>query len=135
MVEVALLLVEDEPLIALSVEELLAEGGYAVIAAASGAKAMEILEAGEPVISGIVTDIRCPPGADGWELARRGRELNPNLAVVYFSGDSAHDHRARGVPDSVMVQKPFAASQIITAISMLLNAVPSPSSANDPDDA
>jgi hypothetical protein len=41
-----------------------------------------------------------------------------------MSGDSAHEHTVQGVPDSVMLQKPFAPAQLITAIATLLNAVP-----------
>lgn len=38
-----------------------------------------------------------------------------------MSGDSAHEWTAQGVPNSVMVSKPFVVAQIITAISTLLN--------------
>lgn len=37
---------------------------------------------------------------------------------------SAHDWSANGVPNSVLITKPFVAAQIITALSQLLNAVP-----------
>ena len=124
MLGLTLLVVEDEPLIALSIEDVLVEGGFAVVAVDSGVEALRILEAGETPIAGLVTDIRCGNGPDGWQLARRGRELNPNLPVVYISGDSAHEHRSRGLPESIMVPKPFAATQIVTAVSMLLNALP-----------
>jgi hypothetical protein len=43
---------------------------------------------------------------------------------AYMSGDSAIDHASRGVPDSLMVQKPFAVMLIVPAISSLLNAIP-----------
>ena len=52
---------------------------------------------------------------------RRTRELVPGISVVYISGDSAHEWDSQGVPNRVMVKKPFVAAQIITAISMLLN--------------
>lgn len=61
---------------------------------------------------------------DGWEVARHARELTPNFPVVYMSGDSAHEHTVQGVPESVMIQKPFAPAQLVTAMSMLLNALP-----------
>ena len=38
-----------------------------------------------------------------------------------MSGDSAHEWDSQGVPNRVMVNKPFVAAQSITAISMLLN--------------
>jgi two-component system, cell cycle response regulator CpdR len=42
--------------------------------------------------------------------------------VVYISGDSAHDWTSRGVPRSMLVQKPLAPAQLITAVATLINA-------------
>jgi hypothetical protein len=49
------------------------------------------------------------------------RELNPDIAVVYMSADSGADWTAQGVPKSILVAKPFAISQISTALANLLN--------------
>jgi CheY-like chemotaxis protein len=120
---VLILLVEDEHLIALSVQEALEVGGYAVRVEASGTDAILILDESSDQICALITDIRLGIGPDGWDLARHARELNPRLPIVYMSGDSSQGHSARGVPDSLMIQKPFAPAQIVTAISTLLNAV------------
>jgi hypothetical protein len=58
---------------------------------------------------------------------RRARELDPDITVVYMTGDSAADWSSKGVPNSVLITKPFAPVQIVTAISQLLNDNPSPS--------
>jgi DNA-binding response OmpR family regulator len=121
-----ILLVEDEAATAILLEDALAAGGYEVRVAASGEEALAILEEVEAEISGLVTDIRLGEGPNGWELARTARELHAGLPVVYVSGDSAPDHTSQGVPGSVMVQKPFATAQIITAISALLTNAPLP---------
>ena len=71
--------------------------------------------------SALVTDVRLGEGLSGWELARAARESCPGLPVVFISGDSAIDHNAQGVPDSVMIQKPFVEAQLITALANLLN--------------
>jgi two-component system cell cycle response regulator CpdR len=57
---------------------------------------------------------------DGWEIARRARELIPNLPVVYISGHGSADWPSKGVPNSLILSKPFATAQLITAISTLL---------------
>jgi hypothetical protein len=44
------------------------------------------------------------------------------MPVVYMSGDSSPEWSSKGVPNSLMVAKPFAPAQIITAVSTLLNA-------------
>lgn len=119
--DILVLLVEDEALIMLATQDALEAGGYSVVTAASGLEAAEVLERRIEEISGLITDIRVGPGPDGWALARQARVLKPELPVVYTSGDSAHEWTASGVPKSVMIQKPYASAQTLTAISGLLN--------------
>ena len=71
-------------------------------------------------------DHRCEPWhrAYRWDVARRAREKIPTLPVVYVTGDSAHEWAAQGVPNSVMISKPFVAAQIVNAVSTLLNGGP-----------
>jgi hypothetical protein len=38
-----------------------------------------------------------------------------------MSGDSAHHWAAKGVPRSILLAKPFAAAQLVEAISSLLD--------------
>ncbi|TJW01391.1 MAG: response regulator, partial [Mesorhizobium sp.] len=47
--------------------------------------------------------------------------VNSTIPVVYVSGDSASQWGAEGVPNSIMITKPFFMPQIITAISTLMN--------------
>jgi FixJ family two-component response regulator len=75
--------------------------------------------------SGLVTDIRLGTGPDGWDVARTARERNPELPIVYMTGDSAIAWPSHGVPKSILLQKPIAAAQLVTAISTLLNGVDS----------
>lgn len=117
---VSILLVEDEPLIALSLQESLEAGGYSVTLAHDGTQALEVIEGQGNQVSGVVTDVRLGCGPTGWDVARRARELNSDVPIVYTSGDSAHEWTVQGVPNSVMVQKPFAPAQVLTAISTLL---------------
>jgi CheY-like chemotaxis protein len=125
-----LLLVEDEPLIRTSLAAALEDGGYSLIEADNGAAAIEAVDRGD-LISGVITDIRLGAGADGWEVGRHARQRFSKVAVVYMTGDSAADWTAEGVPNSVLLQKPFASAQIITAISALLNVADvSPTQAN-----
>lgn len=117
---VLLLLVEDEPLILMASHDALQAGGYSVLTADSGPEAMSLVESRIEDISGLITDVRLGAGPDGWEIARHARELSPGLPVVYTTADSAHDWTAYGVPNSLVVQKPYAPAQLLTAISTLL---------------
>jgi DNA-binding response OmpR family regulator len=118
------LVVEDEPLIGLSVEDGLNEAGFEVRLIADGTIALHELESAAETFAALVTDVRLAGDKDGWHIARRARELNPLLPVVYMSGDSALDHSSQGVPQSIMIQKPFAPAQIVTAVSTLINKAP-----------
>jgi len=71
-------------------------------------------------LAGLVTDIRLGAGPSGWDLARHARQTRPDLPVIYMTGDSAADWPVQGVPRSQVVQKPFAVSQIVTALSTIL---------------
>ena len=119
-----ILLAEDEALLALTLQDSLEQAGFAIDHVSGAAAAIESLDANHQEISGLVTDIKLGGRVDGWAVARHARELIPHVPVVYMSGDSAHEHTAKGVPDSIMLQKPFVPAQLITAISTLLNTMP-----------
>ena len=118
----ALFLVEDDPLIRDLLEASLTDAGFEVVEVSCGTKALAEFDAGAARFRAVITDIRLGAGPDGWAVARRARELVPNMPVVYMSGDSSHEWSSKGVPNSLMVAKPFAPAQIITAVSTLLNA-------------
>lgn len=120
--KVLILVVEDEKLIQELLEHSLVENGFAVEMAASGEEAIQMLGATGADYRGLVTDVNLEPGKiTGWEVAKRGREINPDLPVIYMSGSEAKEWASKGVPNSIMVTKPFAPAQIVTAISQLLN--------------
>ena len=47
------------------------------------------------------------------------------MPIVYVSGASGSEWTSKGVPHSVMISKPFASSQIVVAVSSLINATDS----------
>jgi DNA-binding response OmpR family regulator len=125
MPEVLVLLVEDETMLTLVLEESLREAGYAVVVAHDGQSAVTELESDPDRFYALITDIRMPGKLTGWDVGHRARELLPTMPVIYMSGDKASDWASQGVPNSIMLQKPFAVAQAITAVSQLLNATPS----------
>ena len=116
------LVVEDEALIHYMIEDTLAEGGYAAVFASSGERAVELLRAKDQTFRALLTDINLGRGKlAGWDVARHAREINPKLPVVYMTGDSGHEWAAQGVPNSLLLSKPFASAQMLTAVSELIN--------------
>jgi CheY-like chemotaxis protein len=97
------------------------DAGFAVHAASSGAEAIELIDGGFRDIALLVTDIRLSCPISGWDVARHARKLNPNLPIVYVSGDSGMDWIKEGVASSIFVSKPFRADQMVDAMVSLLN--------------
>ena len=120
MPEPIILLVEDEPLVLLVAQDALEAGGFTVIPSQLASEALSLLDERGTELSGLVTDIRLPGGANGWDIARHARELRADIPVVYTTADSAGEWPAQGVPKSVVVQKPYAGAQLLTAISSLI---------------
>ena len=116
------LLVEDQAVELMVAQEALEAGGYSVLIAQDGADATTILDAQAANLAGLITDIQLGDDPDGWEIARHARKLRPDLPIVYMTGDSAADWSVHGVPSSVVVQKPYAPAQLITAVSTLMTA-------------
>lgn len=115
-----LLYVEDEIMTQDFVESCLREAGFEVLIANDGSQALDLLGTPNGELRGLITDINLGDGPDGWEVARKARELIGGLPVVYVSGASEAEWTSKGVPGSVMIPKPFAPAQIVVAISSLL---------------
>ena len=115
-----LLLVEDEAVVQEWMHTELVDAGFAVVAAADGTQALAELEAHVQRFKAVITDVKLGDGPDGWDVGRRARELVADMPVVYVSGDSADAWTSKGVPNSVMIMKPFVTAQLITAVSTLI---------------
>jgi CheY-like chemotaxis protein len=123
LVPILVLAVDDDDLILTIVEEALREGGYAVETANNPQTAMAMLDEKHSEYRALLTDVNMGAGKPtGWDLARHARELSPDIPVVYMSGDAGGEWSANGVPNSLLIIKPFAAAQVVTAVSHLLNA-------------
>ncbi|MDF3217284.1 response regulator [Mesorhizobium sp. M7A.F.Ca.CA.001.09.2.1] len=118
----AVLVVEDESLILLDIEHSLREAGFEVIAVYKGDNAIATFDRNPDRVAALLTDIRIGEGPTGWDVARHMRTVNPSLPVIYMSGDGAEDWPSLGVPNSLMITKPFVMPQIITGLANLLNS-------------
>ncbi|MBR1230297.1 MULTISPECIES: response regulator [unclassified Bradyrhizobium] len=120
---VTILVVEDDQVIRDLVEEALSDGGFESANAPSGKEAITLLK-GDSKFRAVVTDIDLPGGLDGWEVARVAREIDPAMPVVYMTGTHGEEWASKGVPNSLLLTKPFALAQLVTAVSQLLNGAP-----------
>jgi CheY-like chemotaxis protein len=115
------LVVEDDARVQTIVEEALTEGGFEPAIAASGEEAVTLLKGIKGKYRALVTDIQLRGVMDGWEVARRAREIDPEFPIVYMTGGNAAEWPSHGVPNSILLTKPSPA-QLVTAVSQLLNA-------------
>jgi DNA-binding response OmpR family regulator len=111
------LIVEDEPVIQDMVGEALSDGGFGTEMAASGDAAVTLLQENRGKYRALITDIHLGGKSMGWDVAKRARELNQEIPVVYMTGAGADKWRSHGVPKSLLLNKPFAPAQVVTAVS------------------
>ena len=117
-----ILVVEDDAPVQTIVEDALTDGGFEPAIAASGEEAVTLLKGVKGKYRALVTDIQLRGVMDGWEAAKKAREIDPEFPIVYMTGGNAAEWPSRGVPNSVLLTKPFAPAQLVTAVSQLLNA-------------
>lgn len=115
MNDVAVLVVEDEPLIRLDIVEALEEKGFAVFSAATAKEAIRILDE-QPSISILFTDIDMPGDMDGLALAAAVSDRWPPVRIIVTSG-----MRKVGAgslpPRSRFIPKPYDPSAIASLLS------------------
>ena len=116
-----ILVVEDDQPLQVIIEDALTEGGFEPAIAASGEEAVTLLKGRKTKYRALVTDITLLGRMDGWEIAQQAREIDPEFPIIYMSGAHAEDWASKGVPNSIMLAKPFAPAQLVTAVSQLLN--------------
>jgi CheY-like chemotaxis protein len=120
--ELLILVIEDDLDIQALIDEALCDGGYQPALAGSGEEAITLLQGRQTKYRVLVTDIDLAGKTDGWAVARAAREIDPDFPVIYMTGAAADQWAVQGVPNSVLLTKPFAPAQLVTAISNLLNA-------------
>ena len=118
---IVVLVIEDDQPIQSLVEDALTEAGFDPAIAPSGEEAVTLLKGNKGKYRVLVTDINLRGRIDGREVAKQAREIDPAFPVIYMTGASAGEYASRGVPNSILLTKPFAPAQLVTAVSQLLN--------------
>jgi CheY-like chemotaxis protein len=97
---------DDAGLLALICEDLHRQG-LNCTCARSDREAYRLL-ASQPAFDAVVVDVNLGVGTTGFDVARRARQVTPEIRVVYMSGDAnARSWMTFGVPSSDYVSKPF----------------------------
>ncbi|MGY4473045.1 DNA-binding response OmpR family regulator [Bradyrhizobium sp. USDA 3364] len=115
-----ILVIEDDRDLQMMVEDALKDGGYEPAIAGSGEEALTLLKAFRTKYSALVTDIRLLGRLDGWRVARGAREIDPSFPVLYITGGGGDEWPTRGVPNSVLLNKPFSPDELVAAVAKLV---------------
>jgi len=108
------LVVDDDAMILNTMAAVLAEAGFEVIAANSGAEALRCSAGGR--IDILVSDVMMP-AMNGCELARELLQLHPGVRVLLVTGAR---HRMMERTAHPVLDKPFTPDALIDAVRELL---------------
>ncbi len=111
-----ILVVEDDPVLALSIEAaLLDAGARKVVLCSSIASTMEVL--GEEKPDGIVLDVHLADRDDGWAVAELVEQLGPPLPRIVFSTGSPDEIPPAIAEMGPVFEKPYDPAQLVEALS------------------
>jgi CheY-like chemotaxis protein len=114
----AVLVVDDEPLIRMDLAATIEEAGFKVYEAANADQAVELLEEVED-IKVLLTDVDMPGSMDGVQLAHYARSYWP-VQIIVASG-----HREIGLsdlpPGAVFFAKPLRPTHVVEKLRSMLS--------------
>jgi DNA-binding NtrC family response regulator len=114
-----MLIIDDEPLMRITLQDSLVGEGYEVVAAETGRKGVDLLRKNQWDI--IITDLKLPD-LEGIEILKEAKSLNPSTEVIlitaYGSIDSAVSAMKEGASD--YLTKPFSMDELLLIVKRLL---------------
>jgi DNA-binding NtrC family response regulator len=116
-----ILVAQDDFQVQEMLEDALSEAGFIAEILSSAGDAVTRLNGEVASFRALVTDVNLGGTMSGWDLARIARERDPAFPIVYMTGTAAEDWARFGVPNSILLTKPFAPAQLVTAVSQFLN--------------
>jgi two-component system cell cycle sensor histidine kinase/response regulator CckA len=116
---VRILIVDDEEPVRKFVERALRDAGYETTLAADGAEAVAAAKQ-MTSLDLLLTDVMMPQ-MTGDELARRLRQEEPSLKVLYLTGysDSLFKEKVTLGQDEAFLDKPCSVKGLLEAVSLL----------------
>lgn len=119
------LLIDDDPHVSETLSEMLRYSGHTVVSAKSGHEGLQIFSAGNYDV--VITDLGMP-GMNGYELARRIKEIQPHQPVILITGwnlaPDTDELRKYGI--DFIITKPFHLHQLLLVIDQATAGFSSP---------
>jgi PAS domain S-box-containing protein len=116
------LIVEDDPAVRALVCQVLSELGYAYLEVSDGTRAVPVLESDQR-IDLLISDVGLP-GMNGRQVAEIGRQLRPELKVLFITGYAEHAAVRAGFLDTgmQMITKPFAFDNLTAKVREMIES-------------
>jgi two-component system, cell cycle sensor histidine kinase and response regulator CckA len=113
------LVVDDEAGVRALARRILESGGYGVIEAENGADALAVMASSAPV-DFLMADLDMPV-MRGEEMAKKIRQLRPDLRVLYVTAHSEQLFKERPelLDGEAFLDKPFTVRGLLEAVSLL----------------
>jgi DNA-binding NtrC family response regulator len=117
-----ILIVDDDCDIRLTLCEFLQSRNFSVSSAANAAQAIALLESRKQPFDIICTDLMMPPGADGLEVLKTAKQLNPLSYVVIMTGCSSIQPAIESIRSGAFdyLTKPFKLAEMEIATNRVL---------------
>lgn len=117
--EPKILLVDDDPIILMSLDFLMRKQGYSVWLARNGTEAQSLYSEIQP--DAVLLDIMMPD-VDGLTLCREFKRARPEAVVVLVSAKSSEDSVAEGLAAGAdrYITKPFSTRKLVAELRELL---------------
>lgn len=117
-----ILIVDDEPDLALIAEGILSKYGYRVLKAGTAAEAIAIIEKRHD-IDLLFSDVVMPGGMDGYALAQYTKLNHPNIKIILASGFTQITNRQQyGASEHAMLRKPYRKTELIDQVRKILDS-------------
>ncbi|MFO7982681.1 MAG: EAL domain-containing protein [Desulfuromonadales bacterium] len=115
----SILIVDDDPGMRKSVQEMLAAYGYDCLSADGGKKALEFL--GRQHIDLLLLDLSMP-GIDGYQVLDSVRENHSGTAVIIVSGQTSFDSATLAMRSGAQdfLRKPYVPDELVRAVENVL---------------
>jgi len=124
-----ILVVDDEPHLAVGIRFNLEASGYRVTTAADGPAALRVMEAAPQDVDLVILDLMLP-GMSGYAVCESIRRAGNSVPILILSARTLSEDRTRGfdVGANQYLSKPFELDELMSRVRNLLAHRPRPSS-------
>lgn len=115
----AILVIDDEPLVAEATQLLLEDSGYTAVTATQWSEVSALIAANEFDL--VISDVQMPP-LDSGEMIDRVHRARPALPIIAMSANAQAGARALANGANVFLSKPCHGAPLLRAMNGLLSA-------------